>query len=245
MLWFLILTIVIVISLCRKILFPLKKCVRFSIEETPFKETSITSKDHYTLISIMERLHNLFEGKMPYFLIGGSLIGSIRYQNRMPWDDDIDIGIIQTDLSKFVSLDFASVGLGIKKVFFGYKVYDLKENRRQMLESNFPFVDVFTYDKVVEEKETFYQFTSQLARVKWPKERFPETVLFPLTKCQYGDMHLWCPADYISFLNQAYPEWDRIAYISGSHTGQFLFRNYSLPINEQTNTQITEYLRGL
>lgn len=67
-----------------------------NIVSNPLKEAQ------RVLTSMMLVIHNICkENNIPYFLADGTLLGSIRHGGFIPWDDDIDIGMLRKDYNKF------------------------------------------------------------------------------------------------------------------------------------------------
>ncbi len=101
------------------------------------------------------------ENDIKYFLTGGSLLGAVRYGHSIPWDDDLDIGMLRSDFEKFRKICPEL----IDKTRFAYSSRTTEENYRNPFDKvrlkntyfstgvlsdnkiqDGVFVDVFVYD---------------------------------------------------------------------------------------------------
>lgn len=44
------------------------------------------------------------ENKLRYYLTGGTLLGAVKYQGFIPWDDDIDLALPRKDFKKLIEI---------------------------------------------------------------------------------------------------------------------------------------------
>lgn len=96
-----------------------------------------------------------------YSLIGGSLLGAIRHQGYIPWDDDADIGMLRKDYEKFRKV--CKIELDENKYYFqddrnteGYRwgygklrrknTLFLRENQEHLDFGQEIFIDIFPLD---------------------------------------------------------------------------------------------------
>ena len=118
------------------------------------------------------------ENQIKYWLDSGTLLGAIRHKGYIPWDDDIDVGMLRPDYDKFIKLfnekntryKFHCLENDLTFMLAFGKVFDtgslLYDSAGQILKLAIN-IDIFPYDnapdddKIVEEmfnvKDSFYR----------------------------------------------------------------------------------------
>lgn len=141
------------------------------------------------------------EHGIKYYIIAGTLLGAVRHTDMIPWDDDMDVGILEDQLDKFNKIDFEKYGMrakGVNRNNIG-KVFILgKYDSGHKMES--VFIDVF----VMENKNGRYHYTQEYSKKTWPREYFLEGELFPLKRYKFGSVFLNGPAEYLPYCERAW-----------------------------------------
>ena len=88
-------------------------------------------QDLYTveLYKMLKDTSQIFDQyQIKYWADGGTFLGAVRHNGIIPWDDDLDLGILEGSLSKiFIKLkkSLREKGYGIVKQNFGYKIFPI------------------------------------------------------------------------------------------------------------------------
>lgn len=116
-----------------------------------------------TLLEIVKDIDRVCrENGIRYFLEGGSCLGARRHGGFIPWDDDVDLGMVRADYDRFLEVAPGALGEGyvvvhpgnedrlagqFAKVWKRGTVFATEET----IEAGIPqgiFVDIFPYDEV-------------------------------------------------------------------------------------------------
>ncbi|MGN1183120.1 MAG: phosphorylcholine transferase LicD [Faecalibacillus sp.] len=132
--------------------------------------------DHrITLKEIQELEYNILkefdafakENNIKYFLCGGTLLGAIRHEGFIPWDDDIDICLLREDYDRMISL------VREKRTF---------QNKPQYrfclpLDDNYiyPYVKIVDDHTIVYEKDINHKFCLGVWIDIFPMDSWPES----------------------------------------------------------------------
>lgn len=58
---------------------------------------------HAIILGIAKEFHRIcVENEIPYYMLGGTMLGAIRHRGFIPWDDDMDFGVPRKYISKLI-----------------------------------------------------------------------------------------------------------------------------------------------
>lgn len=125
------------------------------------------------------------KNKIPYILCGGSLLGAVRHNGFIPWDDDMDIAMLRNDYETFIDLCTHELG----------NDYILQTNEVDNQYAN-SFAKIGIRDTQLVNVEISNQDLSQYISVDvFPLDSFPKSKL--KKKLQYFFEQSLCTAAYI------------------------------------------------
>ena len=165
---------------------------------------------------------------IPYFVIGGTLIGTIRNGGLLPFDDDIDVSILQ----KYVPIieNYKNNTYFFEKMKFPYNFgYKFKKKNSNI------FIDIMIF----EESNNNYKIINNL----WPNATIKKDEIFPLVLKKYSNLSVYVPFKYIQYLNRSHPKWDtEIRFDCGHHTKKCFYKELKLPRTIDINYDNSKFL---
>jgi len=175
------------------------------------KYYSISEDKALKLYQLMKDTHDiLVKHKIDYWIDNGTLLGAVRNKGIIPFDDDLDIGVLHQD-----EIRLQAIAEEVEKRGYSFSqktIYAICTKVTKLLQEK-TCLDIFIYHK----KDNKFVFTNLLVRNTYPKAYFYDNEIFPLKKYQFGEVEVYGPDKAKGYLDRQYPEWDIYAIIQQPH----------------------------
>ena len=161
------------------------------------------------------------DNKVEYFACAGTLLGAVRHNKIIPWDDDLDVILNINERDRLTNIIFPEL---IKR---GFKIErgNITNNYR-VLKNNttYPFMDVFfykDYDKYIIPHSMYYGLI-------YPKEVYlKKSIIYPLKRYTLGNIQIQGPNDAVKYLKQIYGR-KVMSEVAGTFFDHNTFKVYKL-----------------
>jgi hypothetical protein len=154
----------------------------------------LTHIEKIKLMQSMLAVHEVFEKHNIWYIISfGTLLGSVRHKNIIPWDDDIDLLVKFEDINKIRSAlkELEKMGLKVEETYKLFRIYSDDKH----------FIDLFI---ISSENNKIMRCYSDQKICKYPEASvgwwhnyfgFHENFVQNRKLYQYGSLYLWGPMD--------------------------------------------------
>lgn len=150
----------------------------------------------FEIIKALDKICSQYQ--LNYFLYGGTLLGSYRHHDIIPWDDDVDVlmNVTERDVI-FSSLSFLSPRFKVVEAGDRLKFYSEKSRQTSYrFPWKWPYVDINFF---TENETHISDSASEFRDYVYTKE-----TIFPLHRRPLGGLSLYAPRDTFAYLTATY-----------------------------------------
>lgn len=195
-----------------------KKAVA-TVDKRPEKyfRNVLSVEDEKRSLKLLQRIDQLLvKSNTTYVIDGGTLVGAVQIGHRIPWDDDMDLYIMEADLEKVIevlSVDGLYTLPSYNNLY--YKVWDPRNPKVQNGQAHgWPFVDIGILQSNIthawEKRVSESKYSHHIYRLDW---------LLPTRRMKYSNFFVSVPRNTSAFLEHRFgKKWEkRCVYANWDH----------------------------
>lgn len=182
----------------------------------------------YIVIQLMEKYN------IKYWAEGGTLLGAVRHHGIIPWDEDADLQILESDEDKVLLMRplLEQQGYELMKTWLGYKIFPKDGKDIKNFSWKHPGLDIFIV------KITKNNNGEEILQYKYPQVQdvFGKCWsyykdIFPLKKYKFGSFEINGPNNPYTYLNSCYgKDWFNIAYMQYDHENEVPYKQVKVDL---------------
>jgi lipopolysaccharide cholinephosphotransferase len=174
------------------------------------KKYFLTETQKIVLYEIAENVSKILDKHgINYWIDGGTLLGALRHKDVIPWDYDLDFGMMENDF--FTRLptiypELEALGFEITIRYHIVKIYMPSRNMTNFgdaLSRSCPTLDIFPYHR----NDHLIELHHEKHRQTWPEATHKYDCLFPLKEYEFGPITLKGPNNGVPYCDNLYPNW--------------------------------------
>lgn len=150
-----------------------------------------TIRELYKMLYILDKVFTDYQ--IEYWMSGGTFLGAIRHTGIIPWDDDGDLEIFESNERNVASIGpiLAKYDLVIVPTWFGFKIFPKYGKKIIGYRWLYPSIDIFVMKenpaKII---NPMIMFKYKKAQRLFAKCRFNQNLMYPLKRYKFGSFEL-------------------------------------------------------
>lgn len=133
------------------------------------EEIALLQKGNYQLLRMLKSI--CVEHGIQFWILGGTLLGAVRHKGFIPWDDDVDVGMLREELDRLMSVMDQYPDLRLER-YYNNRPYRGKAHATQTIKLTLadrrsPFwLDILVYDWAGNSNYTEEELWGEISRVR-------------------------------------------------------------------------------
>ena len=182
-------------------------------------------REIYKMMYIVDKLFRIYG--IEYWVEGGTLLGAIRHKGIIPWDEDLDIRVLdiyEDDINN-MSKALNHFGYEIVDSWWGYKIFPTNGKIIPGMKWKFPGLDIFISVK----NNDIIKFKHQKCIDVFGDVTFNIDDVYPLKELQFGSFKVFAPNNPTPYFDQCYgKDWYDVAYMMYDHENEKQYKTKTI-----------------